>query len=139
MNEPLYTTDILRLAVEAAGYPRLSAPDGSSSGRTPVCGSTITLDIAKAADGTVAAVGFDIQACALGQASSAILAHGIVGRTPAQLAEVAQQLADWLAGSRDTPPDWPLIEQLAPARSRSGRHEAILLGFRAAAKAAEAA
>ena len=136
MNEPLYTTDILPLAVEAAGYPRLVAPDGSSSGRTPVCGSTITLDIAMGVDGTVAAVGFDIQACALGQASAAIMARGIIGETPAQLANAAQKLAEWVAGGRDTPPEWPMIEHLAPARSRAGRHEAILLSFRAAAKAA---
>ena len=135
MNEPLYTTDILRLAVEAAGYPRLAAPDGSSSGRTPVCGSAITLDVAMGDDGTVAAVGFDIQACALGQASSAIMARGIIGQTPAQLADAAQQLADWLTGGRDTPPEWPMIDHLAPARSRAGRHEAIVLSFRAAAKA----
>ena len=139
MKAPLYTPEILRLAVQSAGYPRLAAPDASDSARTPVCGSHIDLDIALDDAGQVAAIGFDIAACAMGQASAAVLAKAIAGRSPDAIEAATRALEDWLAGTSDTPPDWPGIVQLAPARDRPGRHAAILLPFRSATKAAIAA
>ncbi len=139
MNGNLYSPEILRLAMIAGAHPRLAAPDASVSARTPVCGSSITTDIAMDADGRVAAVGFDLSACAFGQAAAGLFAQGAVGRTAEQLALAAEGLAAWLAGYRAVPPDWPEMEALVPARQRSARHEAILLAFRSGASAAQRA
>ncbi len=139
MTGNLYSPEILRLAMIAGTHPRLALPDASVSARTPVCGSSITTDIAMDGDGRVAAVGFDLSACAFGQAAAGLFAQGAVGRTAEQLALAAEGLAAWLGGYRAVPPDWPQMEALVPARQRSARHEAILLAFRSGASAAQRA
>ena len=139
MNAPLYNTEILRLAASIPFDERLSAPGASVEKRSPVCGSRVTVDIALDAQGRVAAVGMLVRACALGQASSSLMGAHVVGRSAAELAEARDQLAAWLAGERDAPPDWPGMEIFAPALPHRGRHASIRLAFEAAADAAEQA
>ncbi len=79
-----------------------------------------------------------VRACALGQASSALLAQHIVGHSPQQLADVRDVLTAWLAGEGDAP-DWPGLTLFEPARPHSARHASIRLAFEAAAEAAEQA
>ncbi|MEP9400652.1 iron-sulfur cluster assembly scaffold protein [Sphingomonas sp. VNH70] len=131
----LYNTEILRLAAETARATRLADAHASIEKRSPVCGSRVTVDIALGPDARVAAVGMLVRACALGQASSALLARGIVGRTPAELATARDTLAAWLAGEGDAP-DWPGLTLFDPARPHSARHASIRLAFEAAAEAA---
>lgn len=139
MNAPLYTTEILRLAMAAAAYPRLPAPHACVEARTPVCGSSITLDIATDGAGRATSVGLTLHACAMGQAAAGIMAGGITGRNVDDVATSITALAAWLEGHSDTAPDWPGITALAPARAYPARHAAILMPFRAAADALRAA
>ncbi len=133
----LYTIDVLRLATSLADFPRLSAPDSSVEKRSALCGSRIALDLTFGADGAVSACGFDVRACALGQAAAAVLARGIVGRSAAELGGASAALAAYLCGSRETPGDWPGIAALAPARDYPARHASVRLAFEAAAEAAQ--
>jgi NifU-like protein involved in Fe-S cluster formation len=135
MSATLYTPEILRLSVETAAIPRLSTPQASAERRAPVCGSRVIVDVAMQGD-TLSAIGLDVRACAMGQASSALLAKAAVGRTSAELAATATALRNWLTGASDTAPDWPGIAALAPARGYPARHGAILIPFEAAADAA---
>ena len=135
MSATLYTPDILRLSVETAAIPRLPAPHASAERRAPVCGSRVIVDVAMNG-GTVSAIGLEVRACAMGQASSALLAKGAVGRTAAELAHAATALRAWLTGTSETAPNWPGIAALAPARAYPARHGAILIPFDAAADAA---
>jgi NifU-like protein involved in Fe-S cluster formation len=135
MSATLYTSEILRLSVETATIPRLPTPHASAERRAPVCGSRVIVDVAMEGN-IVSAIGLDVRACAMGQASSALLAKGAVGRISAELAETAIALRAWLTGASDTPPDWPGIATLAPARAYPARHGAILIPFEAAADAA---
>ena len=139
MNAPLYTTEILRLAVDAANYPRLAAPDGSEEARTPICGSRITVDVAVDAEGRVIAVGLDVHACAMGQASAVLFAAGAMDKTGSEIDTAAMALGAWLSGATDVPPNWPGVAVLAPAIPHSARHAAILLPFHAGAVAAKRA
>lgn len=139
MSAPLYTTDILRLAMAAATHPRLPAPHASVDARTPVCGSSITLDIVTDGVGSATSVGFTLHACAMGQAAAGIMAGGITGRTLDDITATVAALTAWLDGRNDTAPDWPGIAALAPARAYPARHAAILMPFRAAADALRAA
>lgn len=139
MSAPLYTTEILRLAMASAAHPRLPSPDLSVEARTPVCGSSIILDIATDGAGRVTAVGFALHACAMGQAAAGIMASGIVGRTLDDISATIVALSSWLDGNSDTVPDWPGIAALAPARVYPARHAAILMPFRAAVDALRAA
>lgn len=139
MAEALYTIDILRLAASTANWPRLGQPDGSAERRSPTCGSRISIDITLGDDGTVAGIGLAVSACALGQASAAILAAATVGRDAEAILAARTGLADYLAGATDQLPAWPGIEPLAPARGYPARHPSILLAFDATLDAIAAA
>ncbi len=137
MNAPLYNTEILRLAASIPHQERLADPMGSSEKRSPICGSRVTVDV-KLADGCVSEVGMLVRACALGQASSSLLAAHIVGRSPADVAAARDELTAWLAGEGPMP-SWPGLEIFIPALGVTARHPSIRLAFEAAAAAAEAA
>ncbi|MEQ1509584.1 MAG: iron-sulfur cluster assembly scaffold protein [Sphingopyxis sp.] len=139
MSRPLYTPEILRLAVNVADFPRLAHPDASEEGRTPICGSRIVVDICVDASGQVLGVGMDVHACAMGQAAAALFARGACGRTADELEGAQLALADWLSGKAETPPDWPGIAVLSPAIAHSVRHAAILMPFRAGSGATKRA
>ena len=135
MSEPLYNAEILRLAADIPYAERLADPHGTAERRSPICGSRVTVDVALGPDGRVSEVGLLVRACALGQASSALLGRGIVGRSPAELAAARDALTAWLAGG-EAPVDWPGLEIFTPALKHTARHPSIRLAFEAAAEAA---
>jgi NifU-like protein involved in Fe-S cluster formation len=132
----LYNRDILRLAASIPHAHRLDCPHATATRTSPVCGSRVTIDLALDADGRVVAIGQDVKACALGQASAALLGANVIGRSAAELASARDALAGYLVGTRDDPGAWPGLELFAPARRFSARHPSILLAFEAAASAA---
>ena len=132
----LYTRDILRLAASIPHQGRLDAPQASVEKSSPVCGSRVTVDVALDSEGRVAALGQEVKACALGQASAALMGANALGRDADDLAEARDALAAFLAGERDDPGDWPGLAVFADARRFTARHKSILLPFEAAAEAA---
>jgi NifU-like protein involved in Fe-S cluster formation len=135
MTAPLYTSDILRLAASIPHHERLSDPMASSEKRSPICGSRVTVDVNLDEAGRVREIGLLVRACALGQASSSLMAKHVLGRTPKELAEVRDQLTAWLAGKGDGP-HWPGLDIFTPALPVTGRHPSIRLAFEAVAEAA---
>ena len=129
MNAPLYTTEILRLAASLKEPHGLEREDGRAELRSLTCGSRITTSVSLDQDGRVLAISQVVHACAFGQASSALLEQGAIGRSRDQVDAALIKLDDWLGGGA-AEPDWPGIAALAPARSRAARHGAILLPFR---------
>jgi len=138
MSAPLYNAEILRLAATIPHHERLPAPMATAEKRSPICGSRVTIDVAVDAEGRVSEVGLLVRACALGQASSSLLAANILGRTPAELAAARDGLTTWLAREGDTP-DWPGMDIFTPALDYTARHPSIRLAFEAAAEAADTA
>lgn len=138
VSAALYNTEILRLAADTARARRLENPHASVEKRSPICGSRVTIDIDLGADDRVTAIGMLVRACALGQASSALLAAEIVGKSVEELAVARDALDAWLAGEA-APPAWPGLALFEPARPHSARHASIRLPFEAAAEAAERA
>jgi len=138
MSEILYNSTILRLASSVPHEGRLDDPQGSAERRSPICGSRVTVDVNLGADGRVAEVGLLVRACALGQASSALLGAEVVGRTPGELAAARDDMTAWLAGEGPMPA-WPGLDVFTPALTYTARHPSMRLAFEAAAEAAEAA
>lgn len=136
MAAPLYTLEVLRLAASTARWDRLPAPGGTSEKRSPICGSRITVDVVLDAEGKIAELGQEVRACALGQASAALMGEHAIGKTAEELAAASDALKQWLAGEMDSPGDWPGLDIFAPALPHSARHPAIRLAFEAAAEAA---
>lgn len=139
MSAPLYNTEILRLAASGAQHARLPAPQGSAELRSPVCGSRVTVDVTLGGEGRLHEIGLEVRACALGQASAALMAQHAEGRSAGELAQAAAQLRAMLTGGSYSPDFWPGIEVLARAQDYPARHGAILLPFDAVAQAMQEA
>ncbi len=127
---PLYTTEILRLAASLPEPVSLDREDGRGELRSPTCGSRVAAAV-QVEEGRIAMLSLDVQACAFGQAASAIVATGAVGRGRQEVADTLKALQAWLTTEDAAAPDWPQMEAIAPARSRPSRHGAILLPLRA--------
>lgn len=136
MSAPLYTLEILRLAASTSSLKALPHAQASVEKRSPTCGSSVRIELAFDDAGRVAEVGGEVHACALGQASVALLASHAVGAEIQMLEAARDGLRRYLAGEAASPGDWPGLDVFEPARSRTARHAAILLAFEAAAEAA---
>jgi NifU-like protein involved in Fe-S cluster formation len=139
MTEPLYTTEILRLAASLREPQALDREDGRAELRSPTCGSRITLAVQLDRDRRIQRLSMEVHACAFGQASAALLERHGTGRTHDEVSEALVELSRWLADEREETAGWPGIVALAPARPRKARHGAILLPFRALLAAIEEA
>lgn len=139
MSAALYNSTILRLATSIPHHTRLPDAAGTSERRSPVCGSRITVDVTLDPEGRIAALGQEVRACALGQASAALMGGHAVGRSREELIAARDALTDFLAGQRDDPGDWPGLDVFTPARPHSARHASIRLAFEAVAEAVERA
>jgi NifU-like protein involved in Fe-S cluster formation len=125
----LYSGRILALAADMPHTTRLANPDATARRRSPLCGSTVTVDL-KVTDGRIADYGQEVRACALGQASAAILGARAVGLTEDEIRKGRDQLHAMLK-SNGPRPDAPFadLEVLAPARDYHNRHASIMLAF----------
>ncbi len=139
MSAALYNSNILRLATSIPHQTRLDHPQATVARRSPICGSRVTVDVTLDADGRIAELGQEVRACALGQASAALMGEHAMGKTAAELIEARDALTAFLAGSRDDPGSWPGLEIFGPAIPHSARHASIRLAFEAVAEAAELA
>ncbi|KIC44796.1 MAG: iron-sulfur cluster assembly scaffold protein [Ruegeria sp.] len=131
----LYSGRILALAADIPHLDRLEHPDATVKKRAPLCGSTVTVDVALR-DGKVADFAQDVKACALGQASASVVGDAVIGATRAQVETARDQLAAMLK-SDGPAPDAPFdgLEVLMPARDYKNRHASILLALEATAEA----
>lgn len=130
MNAPLYTTEILRLAASLRGPRDLDRVDGQADLRSPTCGSRISLEVRIDEHRRVQAISQQVQACAFGQASAALLEARAIGLNHSEASETLILFSRWLSKETDEVPGWPEITALSPARNRQARHGAILLPFR---------
>jgi NifU-like protein involved in Fe-S cluster formation len=132
MLDALYSKDVLRRAATIGRTGRLPSPDASVTRVSPVCGSRITVDVT-VKDGAVTDYAQDINACALGQSSAAVLAEQIIGRSAADLRAVADRLRAMLVDGAPPPDgDWAGLAILAPVHQHKTRHGAVMLPFEAA-------
>lgn len=131
----LYSARILALAADIPLTDRLDAPDATARRRSPLCGSTVTVDVSLSG-GRIARFGQDVKACALGQASAAILGGVVIGRSRAEI-EIARDQLSAMLRSGGPVPDAPFdgYEVLLPARDYRNRHASIMLALDATAEA----
>lgn len=139
MSAALYNSTILRLATAIPYQQRLADAQASAERRSPICGSRIIVDVRLDSEGRIAELGQEVRACALGQASAALMGEHAIGRSLPELDAARDALTKFLAGEREDPGDWPGLEIFAPARPHSARHPSIRLAFEAVAEAAHAA
>jgi NifU-like protein involved in Fe-S cluster formation len=129
MINDVYNKKILSLAADIPFLQRLSMPGATAVAHSKLCGSKVTVDLSLK-DGVVSEFGHDVKACALGQASSSIMARHVIGSTPNELRTLRDQMHKMLK-EEGAPPigKWAECENLLPVRDYKARHASTLLTF----------
>ncbi|WP_206453950.1 iron-sulfur cluster assembly scaffold protein [Aurantimonas marina] len=129
MIDDVYNSRILELAGNIPRIGRLEDADASATAHSKLCGSTVTVDL-KLADGVVSDFAHEVKACALGQASSSVMASHIIGAAPGELREVRETMRRML--KENGAPPWGRFEDLKylePVRDYKARHASTMLTF----------
>ncbi|OPF96618.1 iron-sulfur cluster assembly scaffold protein [Rhodopseudomonas palustris] len=129
MLNDVYNKRIIELAGNIPRIGRLERPDASATAHSKLCGSTVTIDLKMDGD-TVTDFAHIVKACALGQASSSIMASHVVGSTASELKALRETVRKMLK-ENGAPPDgkWADIAMLEPVRDYKARHASTLLTF----------
>ncbi len=139
MINDVYNKQILGFAADIPRLGRLPAPQGTAVAHSKLCGSKVTIDLVLE-DGVVSDFAHDVKACALGQASSSIMAHHVVGSTPDELRTLRDTMYDMLKNNGPAPNGkWADLEALSPVRDFKARHASTLLTFDAVCNAIDMA
>ncbi len=135
--DDLYSAKILSLAANMPRAGRLAAPQGSAEKVARLCGSKIAVDLVLDSSGTVIDFAQDVRACALGQASAAILGANIIGAEVSELIEARDTLRAMLKDGGPSPVGrFSDLAVLQPVKDYPARHASTLLAFEAAVDAA---
>ena len=125
----LYSGRILALATDMPRTARLDHPTATAKRRAPLCGSTVTVDVTLE-NGVITDYAQDVKACALGQASAAIVGKNIVGLSVDQVQAGRDALLAMLKTDGPVPAaPFDELEVLQPAKDYKNRHASIMLAF----------
>jgi NifU-like protein involved in Fe-S cluster formation len=129
MLNDVYNRRILELAAHIPRLGRLPAPDATATAHSKLCGSTVTVDLKMNGD-TVTDFSHEVKACALGQASSSIMARNVIGAKAEELRNL-RELVRRMLKENGAPPDgkWADIAVLEPVRDYKARHASTMLTF----------
>ncbi len=129
MLDDVYNKRILELAGDIPNIGRLPHPDASATAHSKLCGSTVTVDLAMEG-GKVTDFAHEVRACALGQASSSIMARNVVGSSAEELREVRDTMRKMLKENGQPPGGkWADLRVLEPVRNYQARHASTMLTF----------
>jgi NifU-like protein involved in Fe-S cluster formation len=135
MINEVYNRRILELAGTIPRIGRLPAPDASATAHSKLCGSTVTVDLNMDGD-VVTDFAHDVKACALGQASSSIMARNVVGAKAQELRSLRETVRRMLKENGAPPAGkWADIAVLEPVRDYKARHASTMLTFDAVVSA----
>ena len=128
LNE-VYNRRILELAGNIPRLGRLADADATATAHSRLCGSTVTVDVKMEGD-RVTGFAHEVKACALGQASSSIMARHVIGANAEELRELRETVRRMLK-EHGAPPTgkWDEIAVLEPVRDYKARHASTLLTF----------
>ncbi|MFY9956488.1 iron-sulfur cluster assembly scaffold protein [Bradyrhizobium sp.] len=135
MLNDIYNRRIIELAGNIPRLGRLASPDASATAHSKLCGSTVKVDLKM--DGPIVTdFAHEVKACALGQASSSIMASHVIGSTASELCELRETVRKMLKDNGSPPQGkWADIALLEPVREYKARHASTMLTFDAVADA----
>ncbi|WP_460451863.1 iron-sulfur cluster assembly scaffold protein [Alsobacter sp. SYSU BS001988] len=129
MLNDIYNAKILELAANIPRLGRLDAPQATAKAHSKLCGSTVTVDLAMEGD-RVSDFAHEVKACALGQASSSVMARHVVGSTAQELRELRDTVRKMLKENGPPPTGrWADAAVLEPVRDYKARHASTMLTF----------
>jgi NifU-like protein involved in Fe-S cluster formation len=135
MLNDVYNNRILELAGSIPRIGRLPHADASATAHSKLCGSTVTVDLKMDGD-VITDFAHEVKACALGQASSSIMARNVVGAQAGELRNLREMVRKMLKENGPPPSGkWSDIAVLEPVRNYKARHASTLLTFDAVVSA----
>ncbi|MCU0789677.1 MAG: iron-sulfur cluster assembly scaffold protein [Nitratireductor sp.] len=137
MLDDVYNAKILEYAGNIPRLGRLESPDATAKAHSKLCGSTVIVDIRMDGD-KVTDFAHDVKACALGQASSSIMARNVIGSTAGELKALRKTMYAMLKEGGAAPEGkFAEFRFLEPVRDYKARHASTLLTFDAVVDAVE--
>ncbi len=135
MINEVYNKRIIELAGNIPRLGRLPEAQASATAHSKLCGSTVTVDLKMDGD-EVTDFAHEVKACALGQASSSIMARYVIGAKADELRNLRETVRKMLK-ENGAPPEgkWADIAVLEPVRDYKARHASTLLTFDAVVSA----
>ncbi len=134
--DPIYNTRILALAADIPFLGPLADADVEVVATSRICGSRLRLWARFAGDGTLARVGLEVRACALGQAATALVMPKLIGMPETAIGDARDAFTAMLkADGPVPPPPFDALEIFLPVRDLPARQGAVLLPFEAALRA----
>lgn len=139
MIDDLYSAKVLTLAANMPHAGRLAGPQATSEKVSKLCGSRVVVDLSLF-DGKVSDFAQDVKACALGQASAAVLGAHVIGAEVAEIEQARDALKAMLK-TGGAPPQGRFagLAILEVVKAYPARHASTMLAFEAAAEAGRAA
>ena len=129
MIDDVYNAKILGFAGNIGRIGRLPHADASATAHSRLCGSTVTVDL-EMRDGVVTDFAHEVKACALGQASSSIMAANVVGASAGELRAVRETMRKMLKEGGQPPEGrFADLKYLEPVRDFKARHASTMLTF----------
>ncbi len=129
MIDDVYNAKILGFAGNIGRIGRLADPDATATAHSKLCGSTVLVDIRMDGD-TVTDFAHEVRACALGQASSSVMARNVIGATAAELRAVRDTMQRMLKENGPPPAGrFEDLKYLEPVRDYKARHASTMLTF----------
>jgi NifU-like protein involved in Fe-S cluster formation len=132
--DALYSARILSLAANIPRIGRLAHPHATAEKVSKLCGSRVVVDV-RVADGRVCDFAQEVQACALGQTTAAILGAQVMGADADELETAAAALRGFLLGGPRPAGRFADLAILEPVQAFPARHASACLPLEAVAEA----
>lgn len=129
--DDIYNSKILEFAGNITRSGTLPDADATSEKHSKLCGSRVRVYL-KMRDGIVTDFAHEVRACALGQASSSVMASHVVGATAAELRQARQDMLAMLTSGGEGPIGrFEDMRYLMPVKDYKARHASTMLTFEA--------
>ncbi|WP_288429422.1 iron-sulfur cluster assembly scaffold protein [uncultured Agrobacterium sp.] len=129
--DDIYNNRILEFAGNIPLAGAMPEADASAQKHSKLCGSKVKVYI-KLEDDIVSAFSHEVRACALGQASSSIMAHNVVGASTSEIRKARQDMIDMLTNGGEGPDGrFEDMRVLKPVKNYKARHASTMLTFEA--------
>jgi len=136
MFEDLYS-DQIKILAKSHQPDQLINPHATVTKRSPLCGSTIVVQICMEGD-IVTEYAVDSKACMVGTAAAQLMRELAVGSTCEELHRIRDTMLAMLKSNGEPPSGkWADLGMFQPVKDHKGRHASLMLIFDALCQAAD--
>ena len=129
MMDDIYNSRILDFAGNIPRIGTLADADAEAGAHSKLCGSRVKVYL-KLEDDRVSDFAHEVKACALGQASSSVMARQVIGATVAEIRQAREDMLAMLKADGEGPDGrFEDMRFLRPVKDYKARHASTMLTF----------